>query len=221
MSAKFLNIFSGTREASANNQIRITADTREKQSMVISCLISKNISVEFETLEIADYLVGDIAIERKTFSDFVSSMINKRLFRQLSEIKKYPKHFLIIEGELKIENKNLENAAKGMILSVITEYNIPIIFTKDSEDTADYLILLAKKFQKPKQEMSIRPSRSFQSIEKQKQFILEGFPNIGPVTAKRLLEEFKTIKNILGADREKLKSILGNKYEKFMEILEG
>ena len=52
------------------------------------------------------------------------------------------------------------------------------------------------------------------------QFILEGFPGIGPKTSKKLLEEFKTIKNIINAPEEKLKKILGKKTINIKKIIE-
>ena len=81
-----------------NSKIPIIVDTREKQSLISANLLEKKANIEFEKLEIGDYLIQDTIIERKTFSDFVGSMLNKRLIEQLINLKKYPKHFLIIEG---------------------------------------------------------------------------------------------------------------------------
>ena len=42
------------------------------------------------------------------------------------------------------------------------------------------------------------------SFEEQKQFILEGFPGVGPTTAKVLLEKFKTLEKIFRSSKEEL-----------------
>jgi ERCC4-type nuclease len=194
-----------------NPKIQIIIDTREKNSLVASNLIGKGADIKFELLEVADYLIGNIAVERKSFSDFISSMINKRLMKQLEEIKKYPSCFLLIEGFDYKYPENMENAVSGMFLSIILNYKIPIIFTKDEEDTSKFLILLAKKQEKPKTEFSLRPSRTFRALDEQKQFIMEGFPGIGPKNAKKLLDEFKSIKGIINADRQKIEKIIGKK----------
>ena len=212
------NIFSKKPEKKIP-QAKIIIDTREKQSLVASFLVEKKANIEFELLEIADYLIEDIAIERKTFSDFISSMINKRLIKQLTEIKKYPRHFLIIEGKAET-SKNLMKAANGMILAIITQFQIPIIFTENESETADTLIMLAKQLEKPKQELSLRYTPSGLTEEQQKQFILEGFSDIGPVTSKKLLEKFKTIKKIINASDEELKQVLGAKFDKFRKLLD-
>jgi len=50
------------------------------------------------------------------------------------------------------------------------------------------------------------------------QFILEGFPNIGPKTSKKLLNEFKTLENLFNASIEDIKKLIGKKADVF-EIL--
>ncbi len=217
----FHNIFTkkSNQEKQNKPKTEIIIDNREKQSLVASYL-SKEANIKFEQLGIADYLIGDIAIERKSYSDFIHSMINKRLISQLIEIKKYPSCFLIIEGRELKESENLENASRGMILSAILKFQIPIIFSKNEQDTAKFILLLAKKIDKPEQEPALRYMPSSMSKEEQKQFILEGFPDIGPKTAKKLLEKFKTIKNIINAPEEELKEILTFRYEKFKKVLE-
>jgi len=221
------NIFSKTKTLTEtkcpNPKIPIIVDTREKQSLISANLLEKKANIKFEKLNIGDYLIEDTIVERKTFQDFVGSMINKRLLEQLREIKKYPKHFLIIEGFYYNYNKfNVhENAIRGMLLSIATDFQVPTIFTENEEDTANFLILLAKKYEKPKQEISIRPSRTFKTIEEQKQFILEGFPGIGPVAAQHLIDKFSTLQEIFNTTEEQLKKIGldENKIKKFIELL--
>jgi Fanconi anemia group M protein len=198
---------------------KLIADFREKNSLVIAELIHLGAEVEFKTLPVADFLIKDTAIERKTVSDFINSMISKRLSRQLEEIKQYPKNLLIIEG---IENQELyqddvkqgvhANAIRGFLLSILLEYQVPIIFTKNSEDTAKFLYILAKK---EESEMGIRAKKRAMTKNEQLQYILEGFPGIGPKSAKKLLKKFSTIKNIINSSYEELKAEIGIKAEIF------
>jgi len=205
----------------------IIADNREKNSLVISELIHLGIHVNFQHLQVADFLVKDIAIERKTISDFLSSMLNKRLPEQLINLKQYEKKFLIIEG---IDEKNLyddqkfnkekeginPNAVRGFLLDIILKYQVPVIFTKNYEDTARFLLVLAKKPEKTSE--SLRIKRKTKSKKEQLQFILEGFPGIGAENAKKLLRHFKTIKSIINASQEELAEIIGKKAEIFKLI---
>ncbi|MEM4259183.1 MAG: ERCC4 domain-containing protein [Candidatus Pacearchaeota archaeon] len=219
----FHNIFSGKKlkqyEEKNSKKPEIIIDKHEKNSLVPSILCKLNMNIEFKDLKVADYIINNIAIERKTIPDFKSSIINKRLLYQIKDLCQYPKSLIILEG---ITNFSLyegfihENAFRGFILSVLLEHKIPIVFTEDEEDTAKYLAVLAKKTEKSN--VSLR-QKVHLSEEEQKQFILEGFPGIGPATARSLLKEFKSIKKIINAKPEQLNKLLGKKTDKFIKIL--
>ena len=57
------------------------------------------------------------------------------------------------------------------------------------------------------------------SNTKQKEFILESFPNIGPKTAESLLKRFKTLNNIFSAKSNQLYPILKSKTNNFINLL--
>ena len=197
---------------------KIIVDHREKNSLVISKLASLGIEIEFRQLEVADYIINNIAIERKTMSDLISSMINKRLFSQLGNLKQYENPLLIIENYQNLdlsETKLNENAIRGLLLSISIDYKIPIIFSKDEKETALFIFLLAKK---KKSEISLR-SKIQISDSQRLQFILEGFPSIGPKTAKKLLSKYKTLKNIVNTKENEIESFLGKKADKFLELI--
>ena len=206
--------------------MKIIADLHEKNSLVPAELINLNVEVEFKHLKVADFVIGNVAIERKTISDFINSMINKRLIRQLEELKQYEKKLLIIEGieEQELYNDSPEglhgNAIRGMLLYISLESNCPIIFTKDYEDTAKFLFLIARRMEKNQTPFSLHAKKKARNIKEQKQYILESFPGIGPATAKKLLKQFQTISNIINATDNELKGILKGKLDSFKKILE-
>lgn len=217
---KILNIFSKQKE-SRKEKLKIQIDHREKNSLVPSEL-AKNFEIEFKQLPVADYIIKDTAIERKTISDLKASIINKRIVQQLLELKQYPSHLLLVEG---IIDEDLysspgihENALRGFLLSVALEFQTPIIFTHNEKDTARYLYVLARKTEKP--ESGIRASKILKDEKQQKQFILEGFPNVGGTKAKALLEKFGSLEKIFTADEEELSSILGKRAKDFKKILD-
>ena len=210
--------------------MNIIADLHEKNSLVAAELVSLGVTVDFQHLKVADYITGNVAIERKTVSDFISSMINKRLLRQLEELKQYEKKLLIIEGidERELYNGDNDdnpeikgmhsNSIRGMLLYISLEANCPIILTKDYQDTAKFLFLIARRMEKGKKEISLHGKKKARNKKEQIQYILEGFPGIGPATAKKLLKKFKTIKNILNTPIEELKKLKGKKAEIFKII---
>jgi Fanconi anemia group M protein len=218
-----LNIFSKHRiESKAGKKQKIIIDYREKNSLVASELVSHGFDAEFRELKVADYLVNNVAVERKTISDFISSMLNGRLRKQLEEMQQYENRLLVIEGiaEQELYSENMiegihPNSVRGFLLSILIKYKVPIIFSKNSEDTAQFIELIAKKQQK---ESSLNVKKRTLNKRERLQFILEGFPGIGPKTAKKLLIHFKSLKQILTAPIEEIKKIIGKKADVFKLI---
>lgn len=208
---------------SKNPNEKIIIDHREKNSLVYIQLNKMGFETEFRELKVGDYIVKGVVIERKTISDFLSSMINKRLLKQIQELQQYKNKLLIIEGiseqEL-YEEKNFSinpNAIRGFLLSILLKHKIPTAYTKNSEDTAKFISVLSKK--KPTS-ISLKANKRNLSKNGQLEFILEGFPNIGPKKAKLLLEKFGSIQNIILAPTEELEKILGKYAYSIREIIE-
>jgi Fanconi anemia group M protein len=225
---QIFNIFSKREKTTKRDNNRtenqkIIIDYREKNSLVPSSLKSLGLEIEFKELKVADYIVRNVAIERKTISDFISSMLNKRLSRQLEELQQYEKKLLIIEGTEEKEIYNDEeinsihpNAIRGFLLTILLKHNIPVLFTKNPEDTAKFINLIACK---KTQESSTRAIKKSRNKQEQLQYILEGFPGIGPKTSKKLLKHFKSLKNIINASEEELKEIINKKGEIIHHLL--
>lgn len=62
-------------------------------------------------------------------------------------------------------------------------------------------------------------AKKFHTKEEQSRYILEGFPGIGPKTAKKLIKKFKTVKDVINAPEEELKKEIGKKAENFIRII--
>jgi ERCC4-type nuclease len=206
-------------------KIKIEVDYREKQSMVPAHLTKLGIELDFKELKVADFLVNGVAIERKTISDFISSMLNRRLLKQLEELQQYESKLLIIEG---IEEQELyseenigglnPNSIRGFLLSILLKHKVPIMFTKNQKDTAKFIYLIANK-QSPTT-LSLNVKKKSLNKKEQMQFILEGFPGIGTTTSKKLLEKFKSLTNIFNAQESELAEILGIKANIFKKIID-
>jgi len=215
---KTLNIFS-KRQIKIIDKPKIVVDYREKNSLVISSLKRFNCDVEIKELKVADYLVKDVAIERKTVSDFLSSMTNRRLIKQLEDLQQYKNKLLIIEGieeqELYNEGPNgiNSNAIRGFLLSITLKYKVPIILTKNAEDTAKFILVIAKK--KTNEKLSLNVNKKNMNPKEQMQYILEGFRGIGPANSKKLLNNFGSLKKIFNSNQEEIKKCIGKKAEIF------
>jgi ERCC4-type nuclease len=207
-----LDIFSKVKKEKPKPEILV--DFREKNSLVPSELMKIGCNIKFVQLDIGDYLVSNKVIERKTLSDLQSSIINKRIFSQIDKLKSQKSPFIMIELS---SNWNLsENAFRGFVLSTISE-KIPVIISQNEEDTAKYIFLLSQD--KKSKDFSFRPYKKLEKKEDLVRYVLEGFPGIGPATAKKLLDKFGSIKNIINAPENELEKILGKKAAIFLSLL--
>lgn len=189
-----------------NHKIKIIVDTRERH---IGRYLVDKANIEFKTLEIGDYVLSDrVAVERKIAEDFAESIIDKRLFKQLSELKKYEKPILIIEGNE--FNRLHQNVIQGTILSIILDFGIPVLFSKDIKETANILIKIAEREQlKEKRAVSVRYGKRPMSLRERQKFIVESLPEVGPALAESLLLEFKSIEKIFNANKYELMKVEG------------
>lgn len=201
-------------EKAEETPLKIICDSREANSIVMKELIEQGIKIETQSLEVGDYIISNrICIERKTVEDFVNSIIDKRLLFQLKHLRNnYENPLIIIEGENDIYSvRNIHpNAIRGMLATIAISFSIPILYSKSPQDTASILKVIAKREQEDNQkDFSLRVEKKPLTTREMQQFIIESFPNIGPTTAKQLLKELNTIKNIINADESKLKSVDG------------
>ncbi len=125
---------------------KIIIDYREKNCLIASELAKMGFDIEFKELKVADYIVNGVAVERKTNSDFINSMINRRLLKQMEEMQQYQERLLIVEGveeqELYSDNRLNginPNAIRGFLLSILLKHKIQIIFTKNYLDSAKFI----------------------------------------------------------------------------------
>ena len=219
-----------------SNGIVIYADNREMNSKIIT-ILKKRCKVRKKQLN-TDYLLSkDVGCERKTSEDFLQSIIDGRLFRQLKSLKElYPCPILILEGERLFDSKrNIHpNAIRGALASIATEFSIPTIWTRNQLETAEMLCMIAKREQlEIKRSIAIRTKKKFKSLNQVQEFLIAGLPKISTATAKKLLLHFKTPEKIFTASEselmkvsgigkemaKKIRNILTKKYEK--SILEG
>jgi len=199
----------------------IFADIHEKDSLIFPELIENKINLKISYLDIADYVIGNIAIERKTINDFVSSLYSKRLFEQLAKMQSYEERILILEGNMKDCFSKIDfNVFAGAILSIITDFKTGILYAKDYKESSKYLVSLANKQLKKKSSFSLH-SKIPKTIKEQKHYILEAFPKIGKETSKKLLEKYSSLRKIFNSSEDELKSILKSRVKGFIGLLEN
>jgi Fanconi anemia group M protein len=211
----------------SDEDITIFADSKESE--IANLLHAKGVKVNLAALKSGDFILSeDVGCERKSVADFVNSLIDGRLFEQAKKLKsEFAKPFLILEGDFNLlfSIRNVSNSALlGSLASLIIDWGIPILFTKNKEETAELLYIVARREQiEKKKEVSVRKNCKPSTITDMQQFFIEGLPQIGPEIAKALLKYFGTPKNIINASVEELMKVegIGEKKAKLIrEILD-
>jgi ERCC4-related helicase len=195
------------------DKIRLIVDSRELPTAVARELTRLDIEISGESLEIGDYVASEeVAVERKETGDFIQSLIDGRLFVQLSALRSaYRRPVLIIEGEQILGLRAVNPASiYGALASIAVRIQVPILWTRNAEETANVLYRIARL----EQIESSRPLRTRSGETKGTdaetlEYILSGFPGVDTVTSRAILTEFGTLEKIFSADQKELQKVKG------------
>ena len=197
-----------------DSSLLVFADSREHGS-VIDRLFKNGINVKVGQLKAGDFIISeDVGVERKTTDDFVNSLVDKRLFEQAQKLKQnFVRPLYIIEGNFEnlFSVRNVDSKAiLGALTSLILDWQVPLLFSRNPEETADIITNLAKREQVDNKKLvSVRSGQKPKILTEQQQYFIEGLPNIGPTAARNLLKHFTTPKKILNASTDELKEVDG------------
>jgi len=205
----------------------IYADSREGNSRVLRELTKLGVEIEIKTMAVGDYQISEeVGLERKTASDFVSSIADKRLYKQAKElVEEFKKPVIILEGDNLYSGFMNPNAIRGALAAIAVDFGIPIIPTRSPDDTAAMIRRIAIREQaEERPPVQVRTERKPLTLLEQQLFIVESLPNVGPVNARKLLEEFGSVKEIINASEDDLQKVegIGKKIAKSMKkVVEG
>ncbi len=183
-------------------------------------------SVKIAKLSYGDYIINDkITIERKTADDFLLSIIDGRLFNQLSNLKKFcSRPILLIEGNPYKTRHNFDrNAIKGTLVSTQVIWYVPVIFSRTKEDSRDILLMISRQVGTCIDVAPLRGGYRPKRLRSKQLYILQSLPKVGPKLAKRLLKHFKSVSKVMSASVQDLSKIDGIgkiSAEKIREILD-
>jgi DNA excision repair protein ERCC-4 len=205
---------------------RIVIDEREKNSGIPDLLRKSGMRLDFSQLAVGDYIVApEIAVERKSIGDLVSSIYDGRLYVQCSElVKHYQKPVVVIQGDIadleQVPDARGGNArrlvdriavAYDALATVAADFRIPIIHAPSASTTARILISLASKgLQEGKAAGPLlRKIKKENPIYVQQLSVLASIPGVGEKLAARMLLKFRTPHRALNATAAELAAIPG------------
>lgn len=190
----------------------VVVDVNEPPDMP-ALLEARGVEVQRQRLAPADYVVGPLAIERKTIGDFHSSMIQKRLFEQLTRLRDtYPPPVaLLLEGDpARFEELQNPRATYGALLAAAIDLEVRILPSGSREASADLLATLARRMGRSgggRAEVRFRPR--LLTPDAQQRFVVQGLPGIGDVVSESLLEHFGSLRRLFAASEREMQRVGG------------
>jgi ERCC4-type nuclease len=190
-------------------EIKVLVDSRERNADLICSMELLGASLEFKAINVGDYVLSDrICIERKTVSDFESSLISGRLFDQVKRLKdSYEFPILVLEGDPDMFRLK-SSVINGAIAKLYVRYGINAIFTYGPENTAEIIVRIAKQEQEGEdREPSPKGGARAHTKAQFQEYVIGNIPGVGPKIARALLGHFGSIKGIANADEKELTSV--------------
>ena len=215
---------------------RVVADERERASGVPEELSKLNVRVYFSRLPVADYVLNpELAVERKSVRDLVSSIYDSRLFYQAAKLSAaYAKPFLLVEGD----SKEVESLAKnlksfyGAIANVTLAYGLRVLYTADRRETAVAIAaLLGQARAKPLARMPSEVPPKAKEVPLQQVYLVAAIPGVGRRLAEKLLSKYGTPRRVMSLTAgelamtpgigwkraEKIRAMMDAKYSKHQD----
>ncbi len=110
---------------------------------MIDLLLEEDIPVVVTSIAHGETIITNaITVERKTAHDFLVSIMDGRLFNQVSDLKKHCSNpLLIIEGNpYRTEIQFDRRAVQGALVSMQAIWYVPTLFPRSVEETREILV---------------------------------------------------------------------------------
>ncbi len=170
--------------------MKILVDNREPDK-IINYLKLFKVEVILSQLNVGDYIISDkVVIERKSGSDFIQSIYDQRLFKQVNNMmEEFERVFIIVEG-FEPDEGELKHVYGAMSYLTINR-SIPIISTNNHIETAALLERICSWIQEDHVDPILsRTGPRRMTTEEKQLFLIQGLEGCGIKTANLLLENY-------------------------------
>jgi Fanconi anemia group M protein len=193
------------------DEVEVVIDQRELDSAIARDLSTRDgIRTRLETLELGDYVCSDrVVVERKTVADFLDTLTggDRSLFEQVGDAgRHYARPVVVIEGEDLYGQRNIHpNAIHGALASLAVDFGVSVLRTGDEDETAGLLEVLATREQEDeRREVSVHGEKQSKTLTEQQEYVVASIAEVGPVTARSLLDALGSVRDVMTADEEAL-----------------
>jgi len=202
--------------AGVDEGVEVVVDQRELDSSIAKDLSTRDgLVTRLETLAVGDYVLSDrVAVERKSAADFVDSMLDsdRSMFEQIGELSRaYARPVMVVEGTNLYGQRDIDpNAIRGALASLAVDFDVSVLRTEGEDDTTELLATIAKREQETRdREVSVHGEKTTKTRAEQQEYVVSSIADIGPVTARSLLEHFGTVEAVMTANEDDLLEVTG------------
>jgi Fanconi anemia group M protein len=202
--------------AEGEETVEIVADQRELDATIARDLSTRDgIETRLETLAVGDYILSDrVSVERKTVSDFLDTLTggDRSMFEQIGDAaRNYARPVVVIEGGDLYGARNVHHKAiQGALASLAVDFGASILRTSDETETADLLETIARREQETgDREVDVHGEKQSRTLPEQQEYVVSSVAEVGPVTARTLLEHFGSVEAVMTADEDDLMAVDG------------
>ncbi|WP_232703271.1 DEAD/DEAH box helicase [Halobacterium wangiae] len=197
--------------------VEVVVDQRELDSNIARDL-SKRETVEtrLETLSVGDYVLSDrVAVERKSHADFMDTLLggDRSLFEQAKDLTRhYTRPVLLLEGDgdLYAERNVHPNAIRAALSSLAVDWGVSVVHTRGEDDTTEMIRTIAEREQVDNdREVSAHGEKAAKTLGEHQEYVVSAIADIGPVTARSLLDEFGSVEAVMTAGEDDLLDAAG------------
>jgi Fanconi anemia group M protein len=190
----------------------VICDNAEERSGIPQRLRDHGCAVDTRPLDAGDYLVSTaFAVERKAARDFVDSILNRKLYRQLDALaERHEYAALLIEGDSWEGDRRLPSRLLGELYHWISiRPNLSVIYSPSANLTALLLADLARREQlQPFPAPAPTPPAPTKPVRTARDVLL-ALPGVGPAGARKIAEGFTDIRSLANATEQELKQAVG------------
>jgi len=199
--------------------MKVLVDKREMRSKVPELLERLKIPIEFQELDVGDYIVGDIAVERKTIHDYLDSLVSGRLHTQLYHLSRnYKRSYLVVIGYVsealmyrKFKRSAYISSLVGASLKRAPDGEqgiVDIIVLESDFDFAYFIYYLWDKLQHPEPRLP-RHGKKGLTGDDELIYVLSSIQGVGEKKAEAILKKFGTLQNVFNVSIGQLMQVEG------------
>jgi Fanconi anemia group M protein len=197
--------------------VEVVVDQREMDSTIPRELSKRDgVTTRLETLSVGDYVLSDrVAVERKSIDDFLDTLTggDRSMFEQLGDASRhYARPVVVVEGEGSLYGqRNVHpNAIRGALASLAVDFGVSVLRTQTQADTMELLAVIAEREQEvDDREVSVHGEKASKTLPEQQEYVVSSIADVGPVTARSLLEHFSTVEAVMTAREDDLQAVTG------------